>query len=212
MKSKFVIGYYNLANTMTMLGLACAFLACFLLARGQYLISMVAFSMSALCDAMDGRIARSTPGLSKRARFYGMQLDSLCDAVSFGVCPCLMAYFLGYTGALDIILYVLFTLCGIIRLANFNTEAAMSTPDLRMHHFTGIPIPFSSLVFPLLLIVHILASGNVAWLFRIVFLLIGVGYISRIRVPKPNGKVQIGFGVYAVVCIIALLIITIVKK
>lgn len=212
MKNRFVIGYYNFANLITILGLACAILACFLLARGQYVVGMLAFSMAGLCDMMDGKIARASLTTSKRARFYGVQLDSLCDVVSFGVMPCLMAYFLGYNGTPDIILYILFMICGAIRLANFNTEAALDTADLKMHHFTGIPIPFSCLIFPLLMIVHILVGGPVYWLFRLIFLLVAFGYISRIRIPKPNAIVQFGIGIYEVICVVALLIITLVKK
>lgn len=207
MKNRFFIGYYNLANLVTLLGLCCALLACFLLAQGNTAIAMLAFSCAGLCDMMDGRIARASSASGKRVRFYGVQLDSLCDVVSFGVVPCFMAFWLGYKDTLDILIYLLFSACGATRLANFNMEVALDSPNLRSSHFTGLPIPFSVIVFPLLMIVHIKA-GQVAWLFRLVFLLVGIGYILRVRIPKPSGKLQIAIILYELVVLISLLIIT----
>ncbi len=212
MKNKYVIGYYNPANLVTISGAMCAVLACFMTARGHYCLAMAALSVAALCDALDGRIARATLTTGTRARFYGVQMDSLCDLVSFGVAPCFIAYLMGYDHTVDTLLYLLFIICGAIRLANFNTEATMDTPDLKMKYFTGVPIPFSASVMPLLVIVHLLVGSPVFWLSRILFLAIGAGYILRFKIPKPSGKVQMFFGVYAVICLIILAIIANVKK
>lgn len=210
MKNKFVIGYYNPANFVTLAGLACAVLACFTVAGGNYFLTVLCLSFAALCDATDGRIARANQSATNRSRFYGVQLDSLCDMVSFGAVPCFIAYQMGYNGVIDILLYLLFGICGATRLANFNTEAAVDSPDLKMKHFTGIPIPFSAVLFPVLVIVHMLA-GHLSLLFRLAFLVVGVGYILRIRVPKPSGKVQLFIGVYMLACLIAVLVIQLVK-
>lgn len=211
MRNRYFLGYYNLANLVTSLGLACALLSCFLIAQRHYAVAMLAFSCAGLCDMMDGRIARASATTGKRARFYGIQLDSLCDVISFGVIPCMMAYMLGYNRTLDILVYLLFTVCGAMRLANFNMEVALDSPNLRSDHFTGMPIPFSVNVFPLLLIVHLLVGRPVFWLFRLVLLLVAICYILRIRIPKPHGRLQIALVSYEVVCLIALLVITLVK-
>ena len=206
MKNKFVIGYYNLANFVTLSGLACSLLACFMITSGNMFLAMLCLCLAALCDAMDGRIARATPSVTKKGRFYGVQLDSLCDMVSFGAVPCFVAYQMGYNGTFDILLYMLFVICGAIRLANFNTDAAAEGEPVRMKYFTGIPIPFSAVLFPLLAIVHMLA-GHLFLLFRLVFLLVGVGYILRIKVPKPSGMAQLIIGVYMLACLITILVL-----
>ncbi|MBQ3003056.1 MAG: CDP-alcohol phosphatidyltransferase family protein [Clostridia bacterium] len=211
MKNKYIIGYYNLANLVTLVGLACAVLACFMVSRGQYVFAMLSYGIAALCDALDGRIARATTSMTKRERFYGVQLDSLCDVISFGAVPCFMAYMLGYNGVIDILIFMLFVACGVTRLANFNTEAAVDTTDMKPKFFTGMPIPFSQIIFPLLMIVHVLVGSPVFWLFRIVYLLVGLAFVLRFRMPKPGGKVQLAIGAYELVCLIALIIITIVK-
>ncbi len=211
MKNKYIIGYYNLANLVTLVGLACALLACFMVSRGQYIFAMLSYGIAALCDAMDGRIARATTTMTKRERFYGVQLDSLCDIISFGAVPCFMAYMLGYNGVIDIVIFMLFVVCGVTRLANFNTESAVDTADMKPKFFTGMPIPFSQIIFPLLLIVHVLVGSPVYWLFRIVYLLIGLAFVLRFRMPKPSGKTQMLIGVYEVICLIILIVITIIK-
>ena len=96
-------------------------------------------------------------------------------------------------------------------MANFNTESAVDTADMKPKFFTGMPIPFSQIIFPLLLIVHVLVGSPVLWLFRIVYLLVGLAFVLRFRMPKPGGKVQFVIGIYELVCLVALIVITIVK-
>ena len=211
MKSKFVIGYYNFADIVTMLGLVFGVLACFMVGAHP-VVAMMFLALAGLCDSMDGRIARANKNRTKREKFYGVQLDSLCDVVSFGAAPCIMAYQLGYQMAFDLVLYAIFICCGAIRLANFNTEAALDTPDLKMTHFTGFPIPTSVLIFPFPLILHLLTNGNAGWLFRILFLIVAFGYISRIRIPKPTGKQQLYIIGAVAALLLVLFIIALVQK
>jgi CDP-diacylglycerol--serine O-phosphatidyltransferase len=86
-------------------------------------------------DMLDGRIARLTNTQSE----FGAQLDSLADAVSFGVAPALLAYCwalqavprAGWPAAF------LFCACGVLRLARFNVQRHVV--DAR--YFVGLPIP-----------------------------------------------------------------------
>ena len=97
-------------------------------------------------DALDGRAAR----WANQSSEFGAQLDSLCDAVSFGVAPAfLMLQFVRYFESMyDVsfefhprllwVIAVLFVVCAILRLARFNIE----TDDEDTHdHFSGLPSP-----------------------------------------------------------------------
>jgi len=95
-----------------------------------------------LFDALDGYAAR----LSKSASDFGGQLDSLCDAISFGAAPAFLLLKLGQdweeaplirqTVAIIAGLYVV---CAVLRLARFNLE---NTPDPASHkRFKGLPSP-----------------------------------------------------------------------
>ncbi len=87
-----------------------------------------------IADALDGRIARAT-GTGSR---FGSELDSLVDAISFGLAPGLIMYFavLNRNGW-DWIFAFLFAACAVIRLARFNVEQAGRAKK----YFHGLPSP-----------------------------------------------------------------------
>lgn len=89
-----------------------------------------------LFDALDGSAARMTGQESD----FGAQLDSLCDAVTFGTAPAVIIWrisdalpqrFLWAVG-------VVFTLCVLMRLARFNVE---TDEDDSHESFEGLPSP-----------------------------------------------------------------------
>ena len=136
------IGYYNIANLVTLLGLVSSVLACFNAMNGNIKMGVVMFLLAGLCDMFDGRIARSMKMRSGREKLFGVQIDTVCDMVSFGLTPVIIGYALGMRGVFDILVFLFFAICGGVRLAYFNTQA-IARPDLKMDHFTGVPIPFS---------------------------------------------------------------------
>ena len=104
-------------------------------------------------DMLDGRLARMTRKTSE----FGAQLDSLCDAISFGVAPAVLmlqavtpmfAYFrvekevLGAGLSLDRLVWcvaAVYMSCAVLRLARFNVE---NSPDESAHmSFKGLPSP-----------------------------------------------------------------------
>jgi CDP-diacylglycerol--serine O-phosphatidyltransferase len=105
-------------------------------------------------DALDGRIARMTHTTSE----FGKELDSLADAITFGVAPALLAFVWGFHSLPEAmnpelrrtILQVgsfvcfLFLLCGASRLARFNISHNMQPRNPGRHdrkYFVGMPIP-----------------------------------------------------------------------
>jgi CDP-diacylglycerol--serine O-phosphatidyltransferase len=94
-----------------------------------------------LFDVLDGYVAR----LSKTASEFGGQLDSLCDAISFGAAPGFLLFRLGQewdsrlVRNTVVIIAVLYLVCVLLRLARFNVENA---PDPAYHkRFKGLPSP-----------------------------------------------------------------------
>jgi CDP-diacylglycerol---serine O-phosphatidyltransferase len=105
-------------------------------------------------DALDGRIARMTNTTSE----FGKELDSLTDAITFGVAPSLLAFVWGFHFLSDsinpqlhlhlmqagIFVCFLFLLCGASRLARFNIshDAQPRNPGRPgRKYFVGMPIP-----------------------------------------------------------------------
>ncbi|MFO0880192.1 MAG: CDP-alcohol phosphatidyltransferase family protein [Gemmataceae bacterium] len=107
----------------------------FLLSAGLILVAMV-------FDVLDGYAAR----LSKSATDFGGQLDSLCDAISFGAAPAFLLLRLGQEwhdqfliAKTVAIIAAVYLACAVLRLARFNTE---NSPDPSSHkRFKGLPSP-----------------------------------------------------------------------
>ncbi|MCL2340389.1 MAG: CDP-diacylglycerol--serine O-phosphatidyltransferase [Proteobacteria bacterium] len=103
--------------------------------NGHFFAAAVAILVAAVFDALDGRVARMTRSTST----FGMELDSLCDMVAFGVAPGVLAYLwalqpYGRYGWLAAFCYVAAT---ALRLARFNSQTTASPS----HDFTGLPCP-----------------------------------------------------------------------
>lgn len=182
------IGVYNLANFVTLTGLATSVIACTLAVRGNFELAVCMFLISGVCDMCDGRIARGACGRTRREKVFGIQIDTVCDMVSFGVTPAIIAYCLGFDKWYDVAVYIVYVLCAAIRLAYFNMQALEETEDLNMKAFTGVPVPFSCLVMPLILILCKLITNAVVInvLADLIMLAVGIAFIINVKIKKMN--------------------------
>ncbi len=127
--------YYILPSLLTTFSLFSGFFSIISSINGRYLQAAVAVIISGVFDGLDGRVARMTRTTSR----FGMEYDSLCDLVAFGVAPALLAYLwtlrpYGRFGWLAAFLYVATT---ALRLARFNVQDTKSGQKT----FTGLPCP-----------------------------------------------------------------------
>lgn len=182
------IGVYNLANFVTLTGLAASVAACALAANGCTELAVCMFLVSGLCDMCDGRIARGACGRTRKEKVYGIQIDTVCDMVSFGVTPAVIAYCGGFNKWYDVAVYIVYTLCAAIRLAYFNTQAIEETEDLNMKSFTGVPVPFSCMVVPVLVIVGKLIDNAVVVnvINDLLMLGVGIAFIANVKIKKMD--------------------------
>jgi len=129
-----------LPNALTMLGLCAGLTAVRYGMENAWPIAVVLIAVAALMDALDGRIARLMGGPTE----FGGQLDSLTDAISFGVAPVALIYMwsLGAAGDLGWTITLLFPVCCVLRLARFNiTQADPDLPTWAGSFFSGVPAP-----------------------------------------------------------------------
>ena len=124
-----------LPNGMTLANLFCGIYAIVLAARGDFSFAGGLIILGGVFDAMDGRIARAT-GTGSR---FGEELDSLVDAISFGLAPALLMYFavLNSKDGFDWVFVFLYTAFATMRLARFNVEQAGRAKQ----YFHGLPSP-----------------------------------------------------------------------
>lgn len=128
--------FHPLPCLFTIASLFCGFYSMLAAFKGDFITAAYAILIAAIFDGLDGRVARMTGQTST----FGAELDSLCDMVSFGVAPGLLAYLwalqpYGRYGWLAGFLYVATT---ALRLARFNTQAVQEDAP---KDFVGLPCP-----------------------------------------------------------------------
>lgn len=102
-------------------------------------ISLALIGAAAVLDGIDGGIARALNAQSR----MGAEIDSLADAVNFGVAPALVIYVTmlepSQAGWIFVLLYAV---CVVLRLARFNALLDDDTqPAYTRQFFTGMPAP-----------------------------------------------------------------------
>jgi len=122
------------------------------------LLALASFDMAAwsimlamVFDALDGKIARLTNTTSD----FGVQLDSLADAITFGFAPAFLvkAHMTeGFPPRIGWIMSGLFLVCAVLRLARFNVD---TDEDEDSHErFQGLPTPAAAGMIAVLIILH----------------------------------------------------------
>jgi CDP-diacylglycerol--serine O-phosphatidyltransferase len=109
-------------------------------------LAAICIFVSALLDALDGKVAR----LFGQSSQFGAQLDSLSDLVCFGVTPAIIlflksVYLLGGVGW-GVCMF--FTVCCALRLARFNADMLRNEdkPEWEKKYFKGVPAPAGAIL------------------------------------------------------------------
>ena len=81
----------------------------------------------------------------------GGELDSLADAVAFGVAPAAIGWAAGLRGVGDVLALLFFAACAIGRLARYNaTSHTLADASGKVRYFEGLPVTGSGLLAALL--------------------------------------------------------------
>jgi CDP-diacylglycerol--serine O-phosphatidyltransferase len=146
-------GVRLLPNAITVLAMCAGLSAVQFALQNNYSAVLASIVAAAILDSLDGRIARLLDATSK----MGAELDSLSDAIAFGVAPALVLYHwkLGEGNRLGWLFALVFAVCMILRLARFNTLLEdTDQPPYAKEFFVGVPAPAGGLLALLPLIVE----------------------------------------------------------
>ena len=165
-------------NAITALNLFLGMVAIVYVIKGAFIMGAIFIFFALIADAMDGRAARYF-GVSSE---FGKELDSLCDVVSFGVAPGILAYqfALQDNGLLGLLIAALFAVCGALRLARFN----INTGTVK-GYFMGLPIPAAGCVVASFTMLGIKPAS---WIYLLFVAICAYLMISTIRYPDFKGK------------------------
>src|SRR5215208_4126501 len=119
---------------------------------------------------------------------FGSELDSLVDAITFGLAPAMIMYFavLNRNGW-DWIFAFLFTACAVIRLARFNVEQAGRAKK----YFHGLPSPAAGMTlatyywFSQTSLYNETILGDLPWHFWLRFLMLALAFLMISNVSYP---------------------------
>ena len=191
------IGFYDYTVVLTYMGLISALCGIVQAAAGHFNAAVICLGICGTCDAFDGRIARTKKNRSDDEKAFGVQIDSLCDLVCFGVFPAFFCYQLGVNGVLGIAIISFYTICAVIRLAYYNVleekkKLGNFSADAAFH---GLPVTLSSVCIALAYCSNfVLADKVFVVVMHIVTALVAFLFILDFRIEKkPSLKALILF-------------------
>ena len=185
-----MIGFYDYTVILTYLSLLSGTTGIMLCLNGvgHPYLGMFFLLFSGLCDTFDGKVARSKKNRTEQMKKFGIQIDSLSDLVAFGVLPAcigisLLRYAIHIPGLSGFTCYilsnyqkpatyiltfvaVLYVLAAMIRLAYFNVmeEEDQNRDESGAKIYTGLPVTSAALIFPAVLLLHLLLRADLTLL------------------------------------------------
>ncbi|KKQ32243.1 MAG: CDP-diacylglycerol-serine O-phosphatidyltransferase [candidate division TM6 bacterium GW2011_GWF2_37_49] len=137
---EFKKGLQIIPNIFTLGNALFGFCSIIFAAEGEFVASAYCIFFGSMMDSLDGQIAR----LFRTASSFGLQLDSLSDAITFCLAPAFLVYSwqLHKFGFLGLLICSSLLLFGVLRLAKFNITASDQT-----HYFIGVPTPIVACFF-----------------------------------------------------------------
>ncbi|HIU18663.1 MAG TPA: CDP-alcohol phosphatidyltransferase family protein [Candidatus Limiplasma stercoravium] len=183
-----MLGFFDYTMWLTCAGMACAVVGISLAVDGQPTWAVACLMLAGFCDSVDGMVARTKKDRTAEERYFGAQLDSLCDIVSFGVLPAVLCYTLGVRGVVGNLVLAFYCVCGVIRLAWFNMLEACRTPENNpKRHYHGLPITFISAILPLVYLLRVwMPDAPFALALYGMLLVIAGLYILDFPVPRTK--------------------------
>ena len=181
------IGFYDYTVILTYLSLVSALLGMRFASQGRIGLAVGCLILSGICDMFDGTVARSKKNRTADEKSFGIQLDSICDVIAFGVAPAVLLYFCGANTVFGVTALVFYVLCALIRLAFFNVLEI----NRQMHEdgcakeYRGLPVTSSSILLPIVFLVGLALPAAVNRVIAHVLpLVIGFLFILDFRIPK----------------------------
>lgn len=196
-----MLGYYNYTVILTYISLASAVSGIFLSFNHSPFLGVICLMLSGLCDAFDGKVARTRKKSSEEEKRFGIQIDSLCDLIAFGVLPCIIGYAIGMRQAFYLPVFVLYILAALIRLAYFNVAEEIrqqQTTETRKF-YSGLPVTSASMLIPLVYgLLHFADPSLWPIIFASALLIIAILFVCNFRLRKPGFRgimVLVGIGI-----------------
>lgn len=201
-----MIGFYDYTVILTYIGLASSVVGMTMALQGRMLTAVFCLMFSGLCDMFDGKVASTKKNRTEDHKNFGIQIDSLCDVICFGVLPAIIGYKSGLSTPWGTACLVLYILAGVIRLAFYNVYAEKHNRVKKANiiYIRGLPITSAAFIFPALMLLDNILHFSVKQfyvIYMVVMMVTSLLFLLDIRIPKPRniGKlilVIVGFALF----------------
>lgn len=185
-----LIGIYDYTVILTYISFASAITGIFCAVTMHLRWAVFALAFSGLCDMFDGKIARTKKDRTEDGKNFGIQIDSLCDVVCFGVLPIVICYKMGMNHIVGMVILILYGLAGVIRLGYFNVMEAkrQNETDEARKYYQGLPITSMAIALPVLVAVSPLfpTPGIFVIALHVLVALVGGLFITDFSFRKPS--------------------------
>lgn len=206
MKSKIFIGHYNYTVIATYTALVFGVCGIFTAISGNSFSAIVFLILAGALDMIDGRIAR-TKTRTDDEKHFGIQIDSLCDLISFGVLPTVIGRSLGLTQMGFTALFALYILTAQIRLAYFNVDEynRQKRTEGKRKYYKGLPVTSSAIIFPFIYtFLSPVGKSCLCTTYAAVLMLCAILFVSNINIPKPGKKMILLFSLIGLTMLVFL--------
>ena len=184
-----LLGFYDYTVILTYMSLLSAFAGMILSGKGMHTAAVLCLMFCGICDAFDGTVARTKKNRTEDEKAFGIQIDSLCDAVSIGVFPALLSVRMGLNGILGMAIAAIYSLCAVIRLAFFNVQEAkrQQAEEGKRKTYRGLPVTSISMIYPVVALLQLfLPAGAFRVVLHIVMAATAFAFVLDFSVKKPD--------------------------
>lgn len=208
-----MIGFWDYTVILTYMSLASAVSGIFCASSGYLRWAVFCLAVSGFCDMFDGKIARTKKNRTEDEKSFGIQIDSLCDIVCFAILPVIICYKIGMNHIYGMIILILYSLAGLIRLAYFNVmeEKRQGETDEARKYYQGLPITSMAIILPILFVTSPLFPSHQIFMIvlHIIVVLVALLFITNFKFRKPD---TIEIFILVIVVAIAVAVIIFVER
>lgn len=192
---KRILGYYDYTVILTYCGLLFAFGGIICAIHGNFTEALACLMVTGLCDTFDGAVACTKDRTASEKRF-GIQIDSLCDLVGFGVLPALFVYLYAEQRKYVAVIASMYLLASLIRLAYFNVleEERQQETTERRSSYSGVPVTVVAFLLPVVYMIEVAVPANGLICYPITLVVLLIGFVSTIQICKPSWIKYVGAG------------------
>ena len=187
------LGIYDYTVILTYISLGISVFGISRALEGDFKVAIFCLALSGLCDMFDGKIARTKKNRTDDEKNFGIQIDSLCDVVCFGIFPVMICYCLGVNTLAGIGALIFYSVASVIRLAYFNVSETKRQNEAseNRQYYQGLPITSMAIILPFLYLMRRYCGLYFLIVIHIAVIIVGLLFILDIKVKKPQNPVRI---------------------